>query len=84
MALQEVTSSPIVVHESRYSLLWRHILAFSEMVPVLHIVGVPSTSQQKNRPMLHHTLGDGRYVDFLRVGDELKALFLIISALTDP
>ncbi|PPR06780.1 hypothetical protein CVT24_011280 [Panaeolus cyanescens] len=35
--------------------------AFSEMVPVLHIVGVPSTSQQKNRPMLHHTLGDGRY-----------------------
>jgi pyruvate decarboxylase len=30
------------------------------MVPVLHIVGVPSTSQQKNKPMLHHTLGDGR------------------------
>lgn len=36
--------------------------AFSEMVPVLHIAGVPSTSQQKNKPMLHHTLGDGRYV----------------------
>ncbi|KAF8158340.1 thiamine diphosphate-binding protein [Crassisporium funariophilum] len=35
--------------------------AFSEMVPVLHIVGVPSTVQQKNRPLLHHTLGDGRY-----------------------
>ena len=35
--------------------------AFSEMVPVLHIAGVPSTSQQKNKPMLHHTLGDGRY-----------------------
>ncbi|KAF8908910.1 thiamine diphosphate-binding protein [Gymnopilus junonius] len=35
--------------------------AFSEMVPVLHIVGVPSTAQQKKKPVLHHTLGDGRY-----------------------
>lgn len=35
--------------------------AFSEMVPVLHIVGVPSTVQLKTRPLLHHTLGDGRY-----------------------
>ncbi|KXN93339.1 Pyruvate decarboxylase [Leucoagaricus sp. SymC.cos] len=35
--------------------------AFSEMVPVLHLVGVPSTAQQKKRPILHHTLGDGRY-----------------------
>ncbi|KAJ3504907.1 hypothetical protein NLJ89_g7695 [Agrocybe chaxingu] len=35
--------------------------AFSEMVPVLHIVGVPNTAQQKTRPLLHHTLGDGRY-----------------------
>jgi len=35
--------------------------AFSEMVPVLHIVGCPSTVQQKKRPLLHHTLGDGRF-----------------------
>lgn len=35
--------------------------AFSEHVPILHIVGVPSTTQQKSKPMLHHTLGDGRY-----------------------
>ncbi|KAF9013475.1 pyruvate decarboxylase THI3 [Cyathus striatus] len=35
--------------------------AFSEMVPVLHVVGVPSTNQQKTKPMLHHTLGDGRF-----------------------
>lgn len=31
------------------------------MVPVLHVVGVPSTLQLKTRPVLHHTLGDGRY-----------------------
>jgi TPP-dependent 2-oxoacid decarboxylase len=35
------------------------------MVPVLHIVGVPSTNQQKTKPMLHHTLGDGRYVHLI-------------------
>ena len=40
----------------------RVYLAFSEHVPVLHIVGVPSTAQQQAKPMLHHTLGDGRYV----------------------
>jgi len=31
------------------------------MVPVLHIVGTPSTVQQKAKPILHHTLGNGRY-----------------------
>jgi pyruvate decarboxylase len=35
--------------------------AFSEMVPVLHVVGVPNLKQQKTKPMLHHTLGDGRF-----------------------
>ena len=27
----------------------------------MHVVGVPNTGQQKDRPLLHHTLGDGRY-----------------------
>lgn len=34
--------------------------AFSEMVPVLSIAGVPSTVQEKKHYLLHHTLGDGR------------------------
>ncbi|OJA07786.1 hypothetical protein AZE42_06734, partial [Rhizopogon vesiculosus] len=41
--------------------------AFSEMVPVLHIVGVPSTMQLKNKPMLHHTLGNGKHVSLFSV-----------------
>ncbi|EMD33924.1 hypothetical protein CERSUDRAFT_107720 [Gelatoporia subvermispora B] len=44
--------------------------AFSEHVPVLHIVGVPSTSQQKNKPMLHHTLGDGRYDAYFKAAQQ--------------
>ncbi|KAF9809614.1 hypothetical protein IEO21_07341 [Rhodonia placenta] len=45
--------------------------AFSEHVPVLHIVGVPSTSQQKNKPMLHHTLGDGRFDAYYRAAEQV-------------
>ncbi|KAF8635899.1 hypothetical protein AX15_000078 [Amanita polypyramis BW_CC] len=53
--------------------------AFSEMVPVLHIVGVPSTLQQKAKPMLHHTLGDGRYNAYLTAAKEftLSQAFLM-------
>ncbi|TFK73562.1 pyruvate decarboxylase THI3 [Pluteus cervinus] len=44
--------------------------AFSEMVPVLHIVGAPSTGQQKAKAMLHHTLGDGRYLAYTRASEQ--------------
>ncbi|KAI0755076.1 pyruvate decarboxylase [Daedaleopsis nitida] len=44
--------------------------AFSEHVPVLHIVGAPSTSQQKAKPMLHHTLGDGRYDAYYKAAQQ--------------
>ena len=30
-------------------------------MPVLHIVGVPSTGLQSKKALLHHTLGDGRF-----------------------
>ncbi|KAF5338902.1 hypothetical protein D9611_008753 [Ephemerocybe angulata] len=45
--------------------------AFSEMVPVLHIAGVPSTIQQKHRPLLHHTLGDGRYGAYAEISKQI-------------
>ncbi|KAF8334667.1 pyruvate Decarboyxlase [Cantharellus anzutake] len=32
---------------------------YSERIPILHLVGVPGLSLQKDRAMLHHTLGDG-------------------------
>ncbi|GAA5835602.1 hypothetical protein JCM5353_000904 [Sporobolomyces roseus] len=35
--------------------------AYSERVPLLHLVGVPSTKLQKNHALLHHTLGDGKF-----------------------
>ena len=34
--------------------------SYSEYVPVIHIVGTPSTLSQANGMLLHHTLGNGR------------------------
>jgi len=45
--------------------------AFSEMVPVLHIVGVPSTVQLKTRPLLHHTLGDARFEVYTKAAEQV-------------
>lgn len=45
--------------------------AFSERVPVLHIVGVPSTGFQSKKALLHHTLGDGRYDAYINVYKQL-------------
>jgi pyruvate decarboxylase len=41
--------------------------SYSEHVPVLHIVGVPSTGLQSKKALLHHTLGDGRFDAFTNI-----------------
>ncbi|KAJ7742605.1 thiamine diphosphate-binding protein [Mycena metata] len=45
--------------------------AFSEMVPVLHLVGVPSTVQQGTKAVLHHTLSDGRFDAYLKAAENI-------------
>lgn len=35
--------------------------SFAEYVPVVHIVGTPSTISQANGMLLHHTLGNGDF-----------------------
>ncbi|KAJ6512212.1 pyruvate decarboxylase [Mycena vitilis] len=53
--------------------------AFSEMVPVLHIAGVPSTTQQKTKPMLHHTLGDGRFDAYIKASENFTISQAILT-----
>ncbi|KAJ7254390.1 thiamine diphosphate-binding protein [Mycena haematopus] len=53
--------------------------AFSEMVPVLHIAGVPSTTQQKTKPVLHHTLGDGRYDAYIKAAENFTISQAILT-----
>ncbi|CAD6885214.1 unnamed protein product [Tilletia controversa] len=47
--------------------------AMSERVPVVHIVGVPSTSAEGNHSLLHHTLGDGNYGSFEQMSSLISA-----------
>ena len=53
--------------------------SFSEHVPVVHIVGVPNTASQKQKLLLHHTLGNG---DF-RVFSDMSKSITIAHTLLD-
>ena len=41
--------------------------SFAEHVPVLHIVGAPSTKQQHAKQRIHHSLGDGVFNHFIKM-----------------
>lgn len=47
--------------------------AFSEQLPVVHVVGTPSTTAQGSHALLHHTLGDGRFEAFERMSANISA-----------
>lgn len=55
--------------------------SYSEFVPVVHIVGTPSTSSQRDRRVLHHSLGDGNFKVF---ADIYKAITVAQADLVDP
>ena len=40
--------------------------SLAERVPVFHLVGVPSHRLQRSHQPLHHSLGDGDLLDFLK------------------
>ncbi|ROT42710.1 pyruvate decarboxylase [Sodiomyces alkalinus F11] len=46
--------------------------AFSEHVPIIHIVGCPSTVSQQNGMLLHHTLGNGDFNVFANMNSEVS------------
>ncbi|EPQ31630.1 uncharacterized protein PFL1_00963 [Pseudozyma flocculosa PF-1] len=53
--------------------------AFSERVPVVHVVGVPSTGAQGSRSLLHHTLGDGRFDAFETMSRQVSAASAVLK-----
>ena len=55
--------------------------AYSEHVPIVHIVGTPSTASQKDGMLLHHTLGNGNFNVF---ADMNKEISVVLAKLTDP
>ncbi|PYI13902.1 pyruvate decarboxylase [Aspergillus japonicus CBS 114.51] len=41
--------------------------AYAEFVPIVHIVGQPSLALQKQKKLLHHSLGDGDFESMARI-----------------
>ncbi|KAL8729991.1 MAG: hypothetical protein Q9181_004810 [Wetmoreana brouardii] len=54
---------------------------YSEFVPIVHIVGTPSTLSQKDGMLLHHTLGNGNFEVF---ADMSKNISCAMAKLNDP
>lgn len=46
--------------------------AYSEFVPIVHIVGQPHTRSQKDGVLLHHTLGNGDFNVFSRMSADIS------------
>ncbi|KAF9869257.1 hypothetical protein CkaCkLH20_13274 [Colletotrichum karsti] len=55
--------------------------AYSEHVPVVHIVGCPSTISQRNGMLLHHTLGNGDFNVFANMSSQVSC---DVAKLNDP
>ncbi|MFG2951620.1 alpha-keto acid decarboxylase family protein [Streptomyces adustus] len=47
--------------------------SYAEYVPVIHVVGAPSTSAEQAGALMHHTLGDGDFHRFARAHREVTA-----------
>ncbi|KAL8940304.1 MAG: hypothetical protein Q9211_002348 [Gyalolechia sp. 1 TL-2023] len=54
---------------------------YSEFVPIVHIVGTPSTLSQKDGMLLHHTLGNGNFEIFSEMS---KNISCAMAKLNDP
>lgn len=55
--------------------------AYSEYVPIVHIVGTPSTISQRDGMLLHHTLGNGNFEVFADMNREITCA---MAKLKDP
>ena len=55
--------------------------AYSEYVPIVHIVGTPSTLSQRDGLFLHHTLGNGNFEVF---ADMSRNISCATAKLNDP
>jgi pyruvate decarboxylase len=53
--------------------------AYSEYVPIVHIVGYPSTKSQKNGMLLHHTLGNGDFNVFSKISTDISCAVSLLN-----
>lgn len=54
--------------------------SYAEYVPLIHIVGAPSTAAQRSGALMHHTLGDGDFGHFARAQAEVTVAQASLTA----
>ncbi|MEI5991920.1 hypothetical protein A5881_003459 [Enterococcus termitis] len=54
--------------------------SFAENVPVVEIVGSPTTIVQESKKLVHHTLGDGNFLHFEKMHKEVTAAIAHLTA----
>ncbi|GGM72439.1 indolepyruvate decarboxylase [Longimycelium tulufanense] len=58
--------------------------SYAEYVPVVHVVGAPSTTTQRAGALVHHSLGDGDFEHFLRAYAEVTVAHAHLAVGTAP
>lgn len=53
--------------------------AYSEHVPIIHIVGMPSTNAITNHRIMHHTLGTGNFNIYAEMASKITAAWAVIT-----
>ncbi|PSN62756.1 pyruvate decarboxylase [Corynespora cassiicola Philippines] len=53
--------------------------AYSEYVPIVHIVGYPTTKAQKDGMLLHHTLGNGDFNVFANMSSQISCAVSMLN-----
>ncbi|WP_432544161.1 alpha-keto acid decarboxylase family protein [Kineococcus sp. SYSU DK002] len=54
--------------------------SYAEDVPVVHVVGLPSTRAMAEGALLHHSLADGDFGHFVRIAGEVSAAAVVVRA----
>ncbi|MGM0217786.1 alpha-keto acid decarboxylase family protein [Enterococcus sp. AZ126] len=54
--------------------------SYAENVPVIEIIGSPTTTVQNNKKLVHHTMGDGDFLRFERMHKEVTAAIAHLDA----
>ncbi|KAI8977529.1 thiamine diphosphate-binding protein [Mycotypha africana] len=52
-----------------------HAGAYSEMLPLIHIVGTPNTKSQAEGAILHHSLGNGNFQVFVEMFGKISGAY---------
>lgn len=53
--------------------------SYAEHLPVFHLVGMPNMTVQASRALMHHTLGNGEYKQFIRMTEPVVCAHAIMT-----